>query len=60
MKEDAVIWLRKYLLSHGPQPVEKIKAAAFDGGYSRYELKDARLILQIQSNSIVYWPLPKE
>jgi hypothetical protein len=60
MKEDVVVWLKHYLLASGPQPAEIVKAAAFDAGYSRFEIKDARLLLMVESKSVVYWFLPKE
>lgn len=60
MKTDVVDWLRAYFAAHGKSPAEDIKQAAAEDGYTRFELKEARLICQVKSESVTVWSLPED
>lgn len=69
MKEDAAVWLRKYLRAFGPCEVEKVKAEARAQGYTRGELREAKRICLVQATNNWtpksgitkwFWSLPKE
>lgn len=58
MQKDVVDWLREYFAVHGRSPAEDVKRAAAEAGYSRFELKEARLICQVKPESVTVWSLP--
>lgn len=68
MKKDVCDWLRGYL-RNGPKEVSEIRVAAKAAGYTRGELRDAKMICGVQvSNNWSsdhpetdkwYWALPE-
>ena len=50
MKPDICDWLRNYL-SHGPVEVTEIRNAAKEAGYTRGELREAKLICCVKSTN---------
>lgn len=59
MKEDVCSWLRKYLDGRGPINCVEVRKAAREAGYTRGELKEAKLECGIVAVSVVYWSLPE-
>ena len=69
MKEDVAIWLRKYLKIFGPCEVSKVRNAARTAGYTKSELRDAKLICMVKTTNNWsrytgttkwFWSLPEE
>lgn len=60
MKKDIADWLREFLRTHGETDCETVKEEAYCAGYSKSELKDARLICMIKSVSKTFWKLPED
>lgn len=69
MKKDVCDWLRGFLHG-GPREVSEVRNAAKVAGYTKGDLREAKLICRIQVNnnwdpysqgtSEWYWALPKE
>ena len=58
--KDVAVCLREYLTEHGKTDCGKVRDAAKAAGYSRGELREAKLICQIKSVSTIYWSLPED
>lgn len=69
MKLDVCDWLRAFLAT-GPKEVSEVRAAAKAAGYSRYELREAKLLCMVKSENNWskdhpvtdkwYWSLPED
>jgi len=60
MKKDICDWLREYLAKNGPTDNEKVRAEAICAGYSKQEIREAKLICRIKSLPKTFWALPEE
>ena len=60
MKKDICDWLRDYLKDHGRSDCETVKEAARSAGYTKSEIKEAKLLCRIKSESVIYWSLPED
>lgn len=60
MKKDICDWLRDHLKENGRSDCETVKAAARAAGYTRGELKEAKLLCRVISESVIYWSLPED
>lgn len=60
MEKDIYDWFRDYFRAHGKTPCDEVIDAAKVAGYSKSAIHDAKLTLQVQSTSVVYWDMPKD
>lgn len=60
MKKDICDWLRDYLKEHGRAACKDVKNAAKAAGYTKGEIKEAKLLCRVKSESVIYWSLPEE
>lgn len=58
-RKDVCDWLREYLRKNGTTDCETVRDAARVAGYTKGEIKAAKLICQVVSTSTVYWSLPE-
>ena len=58
--KDATNWLLGYLKEHGMTDCETVREAAKLAGYSRAELRAAKLNSPVKSRSFVFWLLPED
>lgn len=58
--KDVAEWLREYLREHGETDCEAVKDAAKKAGYTRGEIREAKLICRIKSGSTISWSLPED
>lgn len=58
--KDVTVWLREYLQEHGRTDCEVIRDAARAAGYTKGEIRDAKLLCRVKSESIIYWSLPED
>ena len=49
--EDVAAWLREYLKAFGPCEVSQVRNAARTEGYTKSELRDAKLICMVQTTN---------
>ncbi|MEG0944827.1 MAG: hypothetical protein RSF86_14465 [Angelakisella sp.] len=59
MPQDIAVWLRDYLQEHGETDCEVVRAEAYAEGYSKAELREARLLCMIKPISKTFWKLPE-
>lgn len=69
MKKDVCDWLREFLQA-GPREVDEIKSAAKSAGYTKGDLREAKLICRVESKNnwnpydrktnAWYWALPED
>ena len=60
MKKDICDWLRDYLKEHGRSDCEDVKNAAKSTGYTEVEIKEAKYLCRVKSESVTYWSLPED
>lgn len=60
MKKDICDWLRDYLKKHGRSDCETVKGAAKTAGYTKGEIKEAKLLCRVKSESVIYWSLRED
>ena len=60
MKTDIYNWFRDYFRRNGKTESKTVVQAAQAAGYTKGEIHDAKLTLQVKSTAVVFWEMPEE